>query len=187
MKGFIDDIEHLTEDNSDFRRVLYTGKHLQLVLMTLEPGEEIGEEVHKGADQFFRVEKGRGEVWIDGKRTKIKSDDAFLVPSGAVGTQVMTTTPAITTTTANCLLIAGLSPDTTIDRPVISSWPQGFDENQVSVVNPGNPYPLGWANIFSAERHLQTAGTVPASSFNWTVTDGGQYYGALSFVLALSP
>ena len=83
MKGFIDDIEDLTEDNSDFRRVLYTGKHLQLVLMSLEPGEEIGEEVHKGADQFFRVEKGRGEVWIDGKMTKIKGDDAFLVPSGA--------------------------------------------------------------------------------------------------------
>jgi len=117
----------------------------------------------------------------------VNAYEPFLVPSGAVGTQVMTATPAITTTTANCLLIAGLSPDTTVDRPVISSWPQGFDENQVSVVNPGNPYPLGWANIFSAERHLQTAGTVPASSFNWTVTDGGQYYGALSFVLALSP
>ncbi|MEQ1612746.1 MAG: cupin domain-containing protein [Hyphomicrobiaceae bacterium] len=83
MKGFIDDIEDLTEDNSDFRRVLYTGKQLQLVLMSLEPGEEIGEEIHKGADQFFRVEKGRVEVWIDGKKTKIKGDDAFLVPSRA--------------------------------------------------------------------------------------------------------
>lgn len=83
MKGFIEDIEDLTEKNSDFRRVLYTGKHLQLVLMSLEPGEEIGEEVHKNADQFFRVEKGRGEVWIDGKKTNIKRDDAFLVPSGA--------------------------------------------------------------------------------------------------------
>jgi mannose-6-phosphate isomerase-like protein (cupin superfamily) len=83
VKGFIEDIQDLTEDNNDFRRVLYTGKHLQLVLMALEPGEEIGEEIHKGADQFFRVEKGRGEVWIDGKKTKIKSDDAFLVPSGA--------------------------------------------------------------------------------------------------------
>ncbi|MEQ1694247.1 MAG: cupin domain-containing protein [Hyphomicrobiaceae bacterium] len=83
MKGFIDDIEDLAEENADFRRVLYTGKHLQLVLMALEPGEEIGEETHKGVDQFFRVEKGRGEVWIDGKMTRIKSDDAFLVPSGA--------------------------------------------------------------------------------------------------------
>jgi mannose-6-phosphate isomerase-like protein (cupin superfamily) len=83
VKGFIEDIEDLTEGNSDFRRVLYTGKHLQLVLMSLEPGEEIGEEVHKNADQFFRVEKGKGEVWITGKMTKIKGDDAFLVPSGA--------------------------------------------------------------------------------------------------------
>lgn len=83
MKGFVEDIEELTEDNKDFRRVLYTGKHLQLVLMALKPGEEIGEEVHADHDQFFRVEKGRGEVWIDGERTKIKSDDAIIVPAGA--------------------------------------------------------------------------------------------------------
>jgi mannose-6-phosphate isomerase-like protein (cupin superfamily) len=83
MKGFVKDIEELAEDNKDFRRVLYTGKHLQLVLMTLEPGEEIGEEVHEGRDQFFRVEKGKGEVMIDGHRKRIKSDDAILVPAGA--------------------------------------------------------------------------------------------------------
>ncbi|WP_091743303.1 cupin domain-containing protein [Phenylobacterium immobile] len=83
MKGFVEDIEDLTEDNKDFRRVLYTGKHLQLVLMALRPGEEIGEEIHADHDQFFRVEKGKGEVWIDGERTKIKSDDAILVPAGA--------------------------------------------------------------------------------------------------------
>ena len=83
MKGFVEDIEDLTEDNSDYRRVLYTGKHLQLVVMSLEPGEEIGEEVHEEADQFFRVEKGKGEVWIDGRRTKIKGDDAIVVPAGA--------------------------------------------------------------------------------------------------------
>jgi len=83
MKGFVEDIEELTEDNKDFRRVLYTGKHLQLVLMALQPGEEIGEEVHEDHDQFFRVEKGKGEVWIDGVRTKIKSDDAIIVPAGA--------------------------------------------------------------------------------------------------------
>ena len=83
MKGFVEDIEELTEDNNDFRRVLYTGKHLQLVLMALQPGEEIGEEVHEDHDQFFRVEKGKGEVWIDGERTKIKSDDAIIVPAGA--------------------------------------------------------------------------------------------------------
>ena len=83
MKGFVADIEDLTEENKDYRRVLYTGKHLQLVLMSLEPGEEIGEEVHGDGDQFFRVEKGKGEVWIDGKRTKIKGDDAVVVPAGA--------------------------------------------------------------------------------------------------------
>ena len=83
MKGFVEDIEKLTEDNDHFRRVLYTGKHLQLVLMALKPGEEIGEEVHADHDQFFRVEKGKGEVVIDGARTKLKSDDAIIVPAGA--------------------------------------------------------------------------------------------------------
>ena len=70
MKGFVNNIQKLTKDNKDFRRVLYTytGKHLQLVLMTLKPGEEIGEEIHVGRDQFFRVEKGKGEVVIDGHR-----------------------------------------------------------------------------------------------------------------------
>ena len=83
MKGFLGDIEELTEQNGDYRRVLYTGKQLQLVLMSLAPGEEIGEEVHEKGDQFFRVEKGKGEVLIDGKRTKIKGDDAFIIPAGA--------------------------------------------------------------------------------------------------------
>jgi len=83
MKGFVDDIEEMTEENSDFRRVLYTGKHMQLVLLAIKPGGEIGEEVHTDTDQFFRVEKGRGEVLIDGKRTKIKNDVAIVVPAGA--------------------------------------------------------------------------------------------------------
>ena len=83
MKGFVADIEDLTEDNTNFRHVLYTGKHLQLVLMALKPGEEIGEEVHADHDQFFRIEKGKGEVWIDGKRTKVRNDDAIIVPAGA--------------------------------------------------------------------------------------------------------
>ena len=83
MKGFVADIEELTDHNSDYRRVLYTGSHLQLVLMALAPGEEIGEEVHKSGDQFFRVEKGKGEVWINGQRTKIKADHAFIIPAGA--------------------------------------------------------------------------------------------------------
>ena len=83
MKGFVADIEDLTEDNRDFRRVLYTGKHLQLVLMSLKPGEDIGEEVHPDHDQFFRVEKGKGQIVIDGTTHKIKSDDAIVVPAGS--------------------------------------------------------------------------------------------------------
>ena len=83
MKGFVADIEELTEENSDFRRVLYTGKNLQLVLMAIEPGGEIGAEVHDDRDQFFRVEEGKGEVVIDGRRSKIKGDDAIIVPAGA--------------------------------------------------------------------------------------------------------
>ena len=83
MKGFVGNIEEMTEANSDFRRVLYTARQIQLVLMALRPGEEIGEEIHKDRAQFFRVETGRGEVWIDGISTKIKSATAIIVPAGA--------------------------------------------------------------------------------------------------------
>jgi len=83
MTGFVDNIETLTTENSDFRRVLYTGKHLQLVLMSLEPGQEIGSEVHEDHDQFFRIESGKGAVVIDGERTEVKDDDAIIVPAGA--------------------------------------------------------------------------------------------------------
>lgn len=83
MKGFVDDIERLTVDNNDFRRVLYTGRNLQLVLMTLKAGEEIGAEVHDGHDQFFRFEEGEGTVEIDGNRSPVKADDAVIVPAGA--------------------------------------------------------------------------------------------------------
>src|SRR5512138_772380 len=83
MKGYIDDIEDSTKANSDFRRVLYTGKHLQLVLMSLQAGEDIGEETHEDVDQFFRVESGKAEVVIDGRTTKIEADSAILVPAGA--------------------------------------------------------------------------------------------------------
>ena len=82
-KGFVGNISELTEKNSDFRRVLYTGKNLQLVLMSLKPGEDIGEEVHEDVDQFFRIEEGSGEVSINGQRSSIKSEDAILVPAGA--------------------------------------------------------------------------------------------------------
>jgi mannose-6-phosphate isomerase-like protein (cupin superfamily) len=83
MKGFADDIESLTLANTDFRRVLYTGHNLQLVLMTLQPGEEIGTEVHTDRDQFFRIEAGTGQVTIDGEKHTVRADDAVIVPQGA--------------------------------------------------------------------------------------------------------
>ena len=83
MKGFADDIEKLTEHNENFRQVLYTGQNLQLVLMALQPGEEIGEETHGDRDQFFRFETGAGEVRIDGVVNKVKADDGVIVPAGA--------------------------------------------------------------------------------------------------------
>ena len=83
MKGYHDNIETLTSANSDFRRVLYTGKHLQLVLMTLQPGEKIGAEVHDGRDQFFRFEAGEGVVDIDGVENRVEDGSGVIVPSGA--------------------------------------------------------------------------------------------------------
>ena len=101
---------------------------------------------------------------------------------------VETPTPAITTSVANCLLIAGLSPDSAIDAPLISSWPEGFSDNPMSVTNPPNPYPDGWANIYSIERDMPDAGTLPASYFGWEITNGSKlYFGALSFIVALAP
>ena len=82
-RGFCDDIDRLTVDNEDFRRVLYTGQHLQLVLMTLQPGEEIGAEVHEDRDQFFRFEEGNGVVDIDGRENPVEDDFAVIVPAGA--------------------------------------------------------------------------------------------------------
>jgi mannose-6-phosphate isomerase-like protein (cupin superfamily) len=83
VKGYCDNIEKLTLANEDFRRVLYTGKHVQLVLMTLLPGEEIGEEVHEDRDQFFRFEEGAGAVDIDGVENSVRDDFAVIVPAGA--------------------------------------------------------------------------------------------------------
>lgn len=82
-RGFCDDIDRLTVDNEDFRRVLYTGQHLQLVLMTLQPGDEIGSEVHEDRDQFFRFEEGNGIVDIDGRENPVEDDFAVIVPAGA--------------------------------------------------------------------------------------------------------
>ena len=82
-KGFVGKIEKETLKNDDFRRVLYTGKYSQLVLMSLGPGEEIGEEVHDDVDQFFRFEDGKGLVVIDDVEHEVKDGMAVVVPSGA--------------------------------------------------------------------------------------------------------
>jgi mannose-6-phosphate isomerase-like protein (cupin superfamily) len=83
MKGFNANIEKETLENKNFRKVLYTGKHSQLVLMSLVPNEEIGMEVHKDNDQFFRFEKGNGKCIIDGNEYIVSDGSAVIVPAGA--------------------------------------------------------------------------------------------------------
>ena len=83
LKGYATNLEKETEKNEDFRRVLYTGKHSQLVLMCLKPGEEIGEEVHGHLDQFFRFESGSGVVFIDGINHDVTDGSGVIVPAGA--------------------------------------------------------------------------------------------------------
>ena len=83
MKGFNANIEKETLDNTNFRKVLYTSKHSQLVLMSLQPKEDIGLEVHADNDQFFRFEKGTGEVVIDGNAYQVSDGSAIVVPAGA--------------------------------------------------------------------------------------------------------
>lgn len=83
MKGFYAKIEELTLANNNFRQVLYTAKHCQLVLMALPVGGEIGAEVHEENDQFFRFEAGEGRVLIDDNEHAVKDGDAIIVPAGA--------------------------------------------------------------------------------------------------------
>ena len=83
MQGHVTDIERDTLANEDYRRVLFTGPNLQLVLMTLAPGEEIGRERHEGHDQFIRVEAGTGEVLLDGQTLPLKDGSSVVIPSGA--------------------------------------------------------------------------------------------------------
>ncbi len=83
MKGYVTVLEKETRKNADFRRVLYTGKYSQLVLMSLKPGEEIGEETHESVDQFFRFEAGQGKVVIDGMEHRVKDGNGVIVPAGA--------------------------------------------------------------------------------------------------------
>jgi len=83
MKGYFGHLEEDVKKNSNFRKVLYTGHHSQLVLMSLLPGEEIGMEVHPKNDQFFRFDQGEGKVIVDGNEYEVKDGDAVLVPAGA--------------------------------------------------------------------------------------------------------
>lgn len=82
-KGYKDNIEKLTTENNNFRKVLYSGEHCQLVLMSLLPNEEIGMEVHPDNDQFFRFEKGSGKVIINETEYEVADGDAVIVPTGA--------------------------------------------------------------------------------------------------------
>ena len=83
MRGFNGNIEKLTLESANFRKVLYTGKHLQLVLMSLKVGEEIGLEVHLNNDQFFQFESGNGKCIIDSNEYNVKEGDVIVVPAGA--------------------------------------------------------------------------------------------------------
>ena len=83
MKGFNDNIEKATLENTNFRKVLYTGKNSQLVLMCLQPKEEIGMEIHAENDQFFRFEQGKGQVVIDDSNYTVADGSAIVVPAGA--------------------------------------------------------------------------------------------------------
>jgi len=82
MKGFVINIEQATLENDNFRKVLYTSQHGQVVVMSLLPNEEIGEEVHEYTDQFFRVDSGDGKVVIDGEESVITNGSAIVVPAG---------------------------------------------------------------------------------------------------------
>jgi mannose-6-phosphate isomerase-like protein (cupin superfamily) len=83
MAGYVGKIEEKTVKNNNFREVVFTGKNCQLVVMSLRPGEEIGSEVHKNVDQFFRVEEGRGKVIIDGDETLVINGAGIVIPAGS--------------------------------------------------------------------------------------------------------
>jgi len=94
MNGYITHIEQVTKENNDYRRVLYTTKNSQLVLMSIAVGDEIGEEVHH-LDQFFRFESGQGKVVIDGVEHEVKDGDAVVIPEGARHNVINTGTEAL--------------------------------------------------------------------------------------------
>lgn len=82
MKGYVTEIEQATLENDDFRHVLYTAKHCQLVLMSIPAGGEIGEEVHETGDQFLRIEEGEGKAVLDGVESPLSDGTVVIVPAG---------------------------------------------------------------------------------------------------------
>ena len=92
MKGYIGNIEKKTIENENYREVLFTGPKLQLVVMALEPGDEIGEEIHADHDQFIRFEAGEGEVILDGEPSPVGDGDAIVIPAGTKHNVVNTST-----------------------------------------------------------------------------------------------
>lgn len=94
MNGFIDNIEKVTLENTDYRRVLYTARHSQLVVMSIEPGDEIGEEVHT-LDQFIRIEQGSADIILDGTVYKAEDDFAVVIPEGTRHNVINTGTTAL--------------------------------------------------------------------------------------------
>ncbi len=82
MNGFVNNIEKETLENENFRKVIYTARHMQLVLMSLLPNEDIGEEVHENVDQFFRIESGNGKVIMNGEEHEISDGSSIVVPAG---------------------------------------------------------------------------------------------------------
>ena len=94
MAGFKQNIEQSTLANTNFRQVLFTGSHMQLVLMSLRTSEEIGMEVHENVDQFFRFEQGDGKVIIDGEENIVAAGDVVIVPAGSQHNVINTSTSA---------------------------------------------------------------------------------------------
>ena len=92
ITGFFANIEKETLQNNNFRKVLFTGAHSQLVVMSLLPREEIGMEVHPNVDQFFRIEAGAAKVIMNGQETQVKADDVFIVPAGTNHNVINTST-----------------------------------------------------------------------------------------------
>lgn len=91
MVGYVDNIEKVTEENANFRKVLFTGRYCQLVVMSLLAGEDIGMEVHDAVDQFFRIEEGEGKVIMNGEESLFGPGSAIIVPAGTEHNVIATT------------------------------------------------------------------------------------------------